>query len=533
MAIRLILVLWSIIAVSGEAETAREQPRVAAFAGSSKNPITGHPIKVPFDAPSVRFSVKPVMIRARFKLEGLDQDWRERSDHMAFMVRFLNKSGDQILQRIFPTKGNQAGWHGSVERSKFGLRREEIKVPDAAEYVSVTISSAGPPDAVGVFAVTGVTITTAEGGDKRMLLDDGHVPGEAQSPWLRGGTHPSMATSTVIDGASGESPVMIITDDDLAAHAEWATRADALPQVKAGEVLDVTWKESYNIAVGGPHFANYERLRPGDYRFVVEDLTVDGGRVGTIRAVELKVASPYWEKFWFWATCVTLVAALSIVVARKIVQQKIRRHLKNSQLIADERLRIARDLHDDLGTRLSHISLLAGHSENAVADSEFARSALHEIAGMSKELIGALSETVWMLNPRNNDLDSLVDFLCRIVSELCRLADIRCRIDAMSVDQSLEIGHDLRHNVTLAVKEAVNNALRHAHASEIRLRIRLDGNVLNIAVIDNGTGLVGAAARRGTGLASIADRMAAVSGKHAIRHLDEGGLEVSLEVPIR
>ncbi|MGL4401126.1 MAG: sensor histidine kinase, partial [Luteolibacter sp.] len=227
------------------------------------------------------------------------------------------------------------------------------------------------------------------------------------------------------------------------------------------------------------------------------------------------------------------IAVLSTLGGRYLIRKRIGQHLEKAQLISDERLRIARDLHDDLGTRLSHISLLSSFAQGSSPNPEVS-SNFEQISAMSRELIGALSETVWMLNPKNNQLEALVDFLCRVVSELCRLANIRCRIDAMSVTEDVTITHEFRHNMSLAVKEVVNNALKHSGASEITMTIRVEGKGLVIIITDNGIGMIQQSGRPGLGLGldSITQRMATIRGKCEIEPVESRGIKVSLEAPI-
>jgi signal transduction histidine kinase len=329
----------------------------------------------------------------------------------------------------------------------------------------------------------------------------------------------------------GAAPVLVIMDDDISRHADWATEIHALPKLSPGEVLDVQWKETYSIGAGGNFTAVYERLPAGDYRFMVEDLTITGDPLNTTVALGVHVPRPYWKSFWFWGILAACLGILSSLIGRHLIRRRILLHLHQAQIISDERLRIARDLHDDLGTRLSHISLLGAHGESNSSD-EDAKNSFSQITTMSRELIGALSETVWMLNPKNNELEALVDFLCRLVSDLCRLAEIRARIDAMSVSDNRAISHEFRHNVSLAVKEAINNALKHSHATEIRMTIRLDESVLKITIADNGIGITRDPGKPGVGLESIAQRMNSVRGKCVIRPLDAEGLEISLEAPV-
>ncbi len=506
---------------------------IEVFVGHAQSPKRGPNIIVPYDTSEIRFAIKSQGLRVRYRLEGLEREWHEPTDEMNFMVRFLKKNGDQIVQNLFPSSGHSSGWNGSVENSAFTRRQETITVPPGAEYLTVAMSSAGPPAAIGILAVTGITITTLSNGDKppRTLLLDSRVPGSTAPCWIKGGIRPSMATGLHLDPGDTESAVFVIADDDITGHADWATGIDALPRVTPGEVLDVRWKETHSIGIGGKISASYERLPTGTYRFVVESLALSGGPLEASSAVGVNVPLPYWKNPWLWAGWVAVATLILSLGGRHLIRRKINRHLTHAQLIADERLRIARDLHDDFGTRLSHISLLAAYAEGSVAEPE-AGSTFKQISTMSRELISTLSETVWMLNSNNNELESLVNFLCRTVSEMCRLSEISCRIDAMSVTENCSISHEFRHNVSLAVKESLNNALKHSSASEIKLSIQLEGSVLKITITDNGIGNPLTNTLAGHGLDNIAGRMTAIRGTCLLETLEQGGFSVSLEAPI-
>lgn len=527
---------WSRLLFLVCADLARGAPgatSVEVFINGSAAPPHGPEITVPHDTSTLSFSVMPRSHLVRYKLEGLDRDWSTRTGEMFFMVRFLNEGGDQLSQESFPVSGRSEGWKGSLELSGFTGRKETVSVPPGAVYLSVAMSSAGPPSLVGVFAVSGITITSAGSGSTppRVLMSDSRAPGWTSPFWIKSGTHPSMGHALHLEDGDEGSPVLVIMDDDITRHADWATNIHALPEITPGETLEVQWKETHSIGEGGNFSAAYERLPPGPYRFLVEDLTITGEPLDSVAAVSVFVPRPYWKSFWFWSIWAASAAILSTIVGRQLIRRRINRHLQQAQMIADERLRIARDLHDDLGTRLSHISLLGAYAESKSPDDE-ARASFHQITAMSRELISALSETVWMLNPKNNELEALVDFLCRLVSELCRLAEIRCRIDALPVAHNISISHEFRHNVSLAVKEVVNNALKHSFATEIKMMIRLDESLLKITVSDNGVGISRDAGKTGLGLENLNQRMASIRGKCIIRDLGSEGLEISLEAPI-
>lgn len=506
---------------------------IEVFVDGAKNPLYGPSIIVPHDTSELRFLVTPQVPRVRYKLASLDPEWRERTAEMFFIIRFLKKNGDQISQAVFPAVGTSPGWNGSLESSVFTPRHETVTVPPGANSFFVVISSAGPPTLVGVFAVSGITIESKARGDVAGVtyMKDSRVPNSNGPVWGKSGVHPTMATALHLEQPDDKSPVFIINDDDITAHADWITGNRVLPQVIPGETLEIQWNEVYCAGSGGPFSAVYERLPAGVYRFEVEELSITGTPLNAFTTVTVEVPRPYWQNIWFWVAFAAVIAALSTLGGRYLIRKKITRHLEKAQLISDERLRIARDLHDDLGTRLSHISLLSAFAESHSPDSKTG-SSFGQISTMSRELISALSETVWMLNPKNNELEALVDFLCRLVSELCRLAEIRCRIDALSVTENLPISHEFRHNMSLAVKEIVNNALKHSFATEIKMSIQLEGKILKITVSDNGVGITREPGKTSLGLANIAQRMTAIRGKCAIAPIENDGLKISLEAPI-
>ena len=151
---------------------------------------------------------------------------------------------------------------------------------------------------------------------------------------------------------------------------------------------------------------------------------------------------------------------------RYLLLTKTRRQFERTRLVEKERLRIAQDLHDDLGARLTHISLLSSHAARSAASHESIES-FHEISNMTRELVAALSETVWAVNPTNDHLESLIGFLCRTIDSQCRAAKVRYRIDAPAIADPRMVSSDVRHHIVLAVKEALNNALKHSGTAEI------------------------------------------------------------------
>jgi signal transduction histidine kinase len=506
---------------------------VETFLGRENTPRRESALTVPAGTETLRFLVKPTSLLARYKLEGLDDEWRQVVDPILLRVVFSNHKGDPIQTDPFPVSGRSAGWKSTIHDSSFTHRVKNVIVPLGATSMSLTITTAGPASLVGIFAIREATVTSMvkpEGSPKVLMSDSRSLSGP-QVIWNKSGTHPSMATQLKPDDHEDSSQILMIVDDDVTAHADWTTSIQIPSDVAAGAPLEIRWQEAYSTGVSGDFTAIYERLPAGKYRFVVEDLTLTGSPLPSGAVIEMRVQEVFWKSLWFWGITSVCVALVSTLVGRYLIRRKIRLHMQQERMISEERQRIAMNLHDDIGTRVSHISLVASHADNTIRHEE-ANMAFSQISSMSRDLIGALSESVWMLNPNNDNLESLVDFLYRLVNELCRLKQIRCRVDAVFITEKQAISHEFRHNVSLAVKESVNNVLKHSHATALDMKIELEKNVLMISVTDNGIGMSESSRSTGLGLESLKRRMKSIGGDCRFEHLAEGGLRIILSAPV-
>jgi signal transduction histidine kinase len=512
---------------------AAEPTSVEVFVNRDQRAQQGLDLTLPAGTNDLHFFVKPRSLSVRYKLEGLDEDWSQQVDSIFLRVVFFNQKGDPIQVDPFPSSGRSAGWRKTIGDSDFTQRIEGVTVPPDAVSMSLTMTTAGPATLVGIYAIKDMSVASKgeSGATTRVLMSDSGFPKGAQAVWNKSGTHASMASKLDPDHQKDSSSILQIIDDDINAHADWVTRFQIPPDIACRENLEIRWKEAYSTGLGGNFTAIYERLPAGKYRFLVEDLSLTGEPLQSGSAISLVVPRVFWKSFWFWGTTALVLGLISILIGRYLIRRKIRLHLQQERMISEERQRIALDLHDDIGTRVSHISLLASHADNTIQH-EDANKAFGQISSMSRDLIGALSESVWMLNPNNDDLESLVDFLYRLVNELCRLKNIRCRVDAVFITEKRTILHEFRHNVSLAVKESVNNVLKHSQATELDMKIELENNVLMITITDNGIGISEESRGTGLGLDSLKRRMKSIGGDCRFEPLEESGLRIILTAPV-
>jgi signal transduction histidine kinase len=467
--------------------------------------------------------------RLRYKLDGYESAWREGGGEMSFTVRFYNRTGDQVSQKVFTVTGNSAGWNESLKNSTLTHRRETVTVPPGASKLMVVISSAGPPETEGVYVVANLMVSETESNAfptaaliASPLDEQREISNPEQAPvgWTRDGTHPSMARIVSI----GRDPVVrafAVLDDDPISHAEWRNSLSMAPKVTPGAKLVLEWNEMYSVGMGDASSATYRKLPPGRYDFRVQEVNIFDMPTGVETGLKVVVPPPFWRTTWFWSLVSAALMAGVLGVVRYVIWRKMRAEvliLRSQQALEQERLRIAQDIHDDLGARVTQISLLSAMAQDNLEFSEKARSEFAQVSQMSRELVSALYETVWAVNPENDNLDAMGNYICQMVTTLCERPRLRCRFYVSDLPKNPQISSQTRHNLSMAVKEAVNNVIKHARASEIIVRIEFDREALRVSVSDDGCGFhLSGHATGGNGLTNMKRRLEEIGGSCSIQ----------------
>jgi signal transduction histidine kinase len=462
-------------------------------------------------------------LRVRCKLDGFDTVWHEGGGEMNLIIRYLNEAGDRLEDRSFTVQRESPGWSGTLETSTLTHRRETLTVPPNASRLMLVISSAGPASTTGIYVVDDLIISrlSNNGGNPEVLLRSpfDQLSGErseSQPPkgWERDGLRPSMAKAVSI-GQDPRNKAFAILDDDPLGHAEWHNARAMAPRVSPNDRLVVEWNEMYSIGESGNPPAVYPTLPPGHYTFRVQETTLFGEPTGGEVTLAVRVPVIFWESAWFWALLAAVGVGGGALILRYLAQRKLQEttlRFHQQQELERERLRIAQDIHDDLGSRVTQISLVSAMALNDSALSDKLRAQLVFVSTMSRDLVSALYETVWAVNPENDNLDAMVNYLCEKFNELCLQAQLRCRLDVSPIPKNVEISSRVRHHISLAAKEAMNNVVKHAHATQVNVQITFNDSTLAISIQDNGRGFQPAAASSGNGLTNMKRRMAEVGG---------------------
>jgi signal transduction histidine kinase len=282
--------------------------------------------------------------------------------------------------------------------------------------------------------------------------------------------------------------------------------------------------------------AYYGKLPPGRYTFHVTACNEDGiwNQEGCRLAV--RVLPPFWQTWWFLAASGAGLLWLVAGSVHYLSTQKLQRQvavLRQHEALEKERGRIARDLHDQLGANLTQVALLGELAESDKDQPAEVAAHAQQIAQTARETTRALDEIVWTVNPANDSLDGLVNYLCKHAQEYLDVAGLRYRLEAPAQLPAVPISPELRHNVFLVAKEAVTNVVKHAQASSVWLRLRLEPGRLALEIEDDGRGLSAADQEKGrNGLRNMRKRMEEVGGTFTIGPGAAKGTVVRISAPV-
>lgn len=287
-------------------------------------------------------------------------------------------------------------------------------------------------------------------------------------------------------------------------------------------------------SIGAQREVSYEAVPPGDYRFEVTALNGDGFAADRPATIDLRIAPRIWERPGFVSLAIVagILTALALggLVARRRMKQRIQA-LRVRGAREAERTRISRDLHDDLGASLTELSILSALAAEAPDDAPL-RPALQNLSSKAKHVVEALDEIVWAANPTEDRLRSLIEYLCAFAREFLDPTEITFRTSIEGKIPDLPVGPNRRHNLVLAAREVLNNAVKHAQAGEVRLSARVRGQCLRVEIADDGLGFDPYNVKLGEGLASIRKRMNDCGGSAEFSPRETGGTLVTLTIPL-
>jgi signal transduction histidine kinase len=236
-----------------------------------------------------------------------------------------------------------------------------------------------------------------------------------------------------------------------------------------------------------------------------------------------------------------MVTAGWITQLRRLVEQRTaqlqseireRERIERKHALEAERSRIARDLHDDLGSSLTEIGVLASTGQRSQIEESNYLKLFRAIAGKARGLIAALDVIVWAVDPEDNSLQSLADYLSGFAGEYLSHSGVACRFKVPVAFPPVTLDGQVRHELLMAVKETLNNIVRHADAAEVEFRMIMADDALEIVIADDGKGFKNATGRDGHGLKNLSARLKKLGGTCLVESHAGTGTMVSIRLPL-
>jgi len=313
--------------------------------------------------------------------------------------------------------------------------------------------------------------------------------------------------------------------------------------VAPGDRVTLTFSASHSLGLAGEAVARYRDLSPGSYWFRAASFRPNGDPTGVETGLAVDVPVPWQQRPEVWLAGIVLISGAAFGIARTVALRRMKRRLEEverAHALERERTRIARDLHDEIGAGLTEIAMqnfwvhreLQGAAPTATLDRvEKARQS-------AVDLVRSVDAIVWAVNPANDTLDRFVPYLTHSVEQFLEAADVQSRIDVPDDMPPVPLAGATRHGLFLVIREAVNNAVKHAAPQVVGLAVQIAGGRLVITVNDDGTGFdtepggATAAPAQRSGLANMRRRIEELGGQLTIQSQPGNGTEVVIDVAL-
>jgi signal transduction histidine kinase len=257
---------------------------------------------------------------------------------------------------------------------------------------------------------------------------------------------------------------------------------------------------------------------------------------------------PWWTLEKLLVTLGTLACILAITVLwitqlhRKVAQRtaelelqiRERQRIEQQHVMEQERGRIAQDLHDELGSSLTEITMLGVRAQATSTLPEKRGVYLEQMSDKARQMVTALDEIVWAMNPTHNSIASMVSYFSIYAERFLGLANIPLHLEAPIDPDDYAVDSRRRHQLFLAFKEALTNVVRHSEATEVRLNMQIQNGRLNITVSDNGRGWSeGGQTGEMDGVTNMRTRLQKLGGKFDISSKTGSGTVVRFDMPLK
>jgi signal transduction histidine kinase len=239
----------------------------------------------------------------------------------------------------------------------------------------------------------------------------------------------------------------------------------------------------------------------------------------------------FWQTGWFQAILVSVCGLVILFSIWLMMQLALRK--KERALLQAERARIARDIHDDIGARMTQLVLYGEVAKNELPADAATREQFGWMCDEARGLLSTMDEILWAVNPQRDTVRDFAAYVCKYAREFLKPTPIQCFFEVSADIPAAALDLAPRRSLLMAIKETLNNAVKHSEATELRLQIQWEGQRLLVVVQDNGKGIDrGATASERHGMTNMCQRMEELGGTCAVVSGPGQGCRIELSVPL-
>ncbi len=281
----------------------------------------------------------------------------------------------------------------------------------------------------------------------------------------------------------------------------------------------------------------YLNVPPGRYTFrVIASMDEQAWRSNEA-AISFEIPPHFWETSIFKILAGIFILGIIVSITRFLISRKLKHHkhlLEQQSTLEQERLRISRDIHDEIGSRLTKISILNEAIKDEIEDTPSVQEFTEKISSETKQIIENLDEIIWFINPGNDSIELLGTFLREYIVDFFSSTDIECNCDFPDSYPDMQISPEVRRNTVLTVKEITNNIVKHALAKRVNAKFQLQEQSILISLKDNGKGFCTRESHpHGNGLINIQKRIEEIGGKIIIESVISSGTAIQIFIPLK
>jgi signal transduction histidine kinase len=240
----------------------------------------------------------------------------------------------------------------------------------------------------------------------------------------------------------------------------------------------------------------------------------------------------FWQTGWFQITLACICGSVILFCLRLMAQLAL--HQKERRLLQSERARIAREIHDDIGARMTQLVLQGEVAQSSLPEGSESQVQVGQICEEARGLLSTMDEILWAVNPRRDTLRDFTVYVCNFAQAFLKPTPIQCRFEVDAEMSATDLNLPLRRSLLMAIKETLNNAVKHSGATELKLVIHWRDQRLLVAVEDNGQGFDPKTAKADrNGLSNMIQRMNELSGSCQVVSAPGKGCRVEFSIPVK